>query len=248
MDNLAKIDNTVKPYLSFLDNKYVSSSLLIVLIAYAGLAAPKLPYEYAKLFNNVFVKIIFFFLVIYIAQRNVAVALIISVAFVVSLMALNRYANEGMTTVERDKLVNNLEECNGWNCQNSQPKLSQELQTPWVTSEREEKDGDPFLEQNTVDNLHPVMFDETDQLNSYLQKVKDEKLDKKTDFTSSLINFYNELIRSKKSTVKAIKEKTTDSIVEIGSVANKLLQKENNVEENNVEGNDAGCSSYSSYN
>lgn len=83
-------DNRVKNYLSFLDNDYVSAGLSLFLILYAGMAAPKLPAYVAKLFDNIFVQLLMFFLIVYISRKNPTVAIIAAVAVMVSLMTLNK--------------------------------------------------------------------------------------------------------------------------------------------------------------
>lgn len=84
-------DNTVKGYLSFLDNQYVKTGLALFLILYASLAAPRLPEYIAKLFDNMFFKLLIFFLIAYVAQSSPTVAIIAAIAVMVSLMTLSRY-------------------------------------------------------------------------------------------------------------------------------------------------------------
>ncbi len=83
-------DNTVRDYLNFLDNEYISAGLSLFLVLYAGLAAPKLPEYIASVFDNMFVKLVMFFLIVYISRRNATVAVIASIAVLVSIMTLNR--------------------------------------------------------------------------------------------------------------------------------------------------------------
>lgn len=84
-------DNTVKGWLSFIDNnEYVTAVLTLFLILYASFAAPKLPMYILKLFDNPFVKLLIFFLIVYIARKNPTVAIIAAVALMVSIHALNK--------------------------------------------------------------------------------------------------------------------------------------------------------------
>lgn len=88
--NMEVFDNTVKGYLSFLDNEYVSAGLALFLVLYASLAAPKLPASVAHLFDNLLFKLLVFFLIVYVSRKNVTIAIIASVAVMVSLMTLNK--------------------------------------------------------------------------------------------------------------------------------------------------------------
>jgi len=84
-------DNTVNSWMSFIDrNDYISAVISLVLILYAGLAAPKLPEYIAKLFDNVLFKLVIFFLIAYSAKKNPTVAIIASVGLMVSLQTLNK--------------------------------------------------------------------------------------------------------------------------------------------------------------
>jgi len=72
-------------------NKYVSSAIALFLILYAGLAAPKLPRKFAKIFENPIVKLIIFFLIAYTAKKDPNVAIIAAIALMVSLYTLSKY-------------------------------------------------------------------------------------------------------------------------------------------------------------
>lgn len=84
-------DRVAQNWLSFLDNEYVSSALIIFLIVYASLAAPKLPNYILKLFDYTIVKLVLFFLIAYIAQKNASIAIIAAVGLLVTIMALNKF-------------------------------------------------------------------------------------------------------------------------------------------------------------
>lgn len=113
-------DNTVKNYTTWLDNQYVSSALTIFLIVYASMAAPKLPTYIASLFDYTIVKLLMFFMIVFISKKNATVALIASVALMVSIMTLDRIkfgqemmevvgndeSNENDCSCKRNKLIN----------------------------------------------------------------------------------------------------------------------------------------------
>lgn len=150
-------DKAVTPYLSFLDNQYVSAILTIILIVYASLAAPRLPENVAALFDNPIVKLILFFLIVYLAKHNATIAIIAAVAVLVSLMTLNKWNmnREMMSVVNSDQAAENLNTCNDFDCSDSEESSNQDPDQPWSNYDRQESAGQPYLEQNPVDNLHP---------------------------------------------------------------------------------------------
>lgn len=83
MDNLGKIGSTI------LKNEYLSTGLSLLLILYAGLARPQLPELIGSLFENQFFKVLVLTLVVYISTQNLQLALIIAVAFMVTITLLS---------------------------------------------------------------------------------------------------------------------------------------------------------------
>lgn len=84
-------DTSVNRFMSRIDNnEYLSSALTLFLILYAGLAAPKLPEGIARLFDNIFFKVLVLFLIAYTARKEPTVAIVAAVGLMVSLHTLNR--------------------------------------------------------------------------------------------------------------------------------------------------------------
>ena len=101
----AEFDNTFDQYFGFLKNEYVSSILIIFLILYASMVAPKLPDKIALLFDNIVVKFIFFFLLAFVAKVSTpSVAVIAAIAVLITLMTVNRvnFNREMMEMVEAE--------------------------------------------------------------------------------------------------------------------------------------------------
>lgn len=71
-----------------LDSPIVSSVLRLVLILYGALAAPHLPDQVLKWFDNVPFRLLILFLIVYTANKDPATALLIAVAFFVSVNTL----------------------------------------------------------------------------------------------------------------------------------------------------------------
>lgn len=84
-----QFDRTVSNLLSPLDNEYVSAGLSLFLILYASVIAPKLPDNVLKYFQNPFVQILMFFIIVFVAQENATIALLVAVAVLVTLMVVN---------------------------------------------------------------------------------------------------------------------------------------------------------------
>ena len=74
-----------------LGNVYVSTSLKVFLVLYAALAAPELPKNVSDILNNVVVRIIAAAIIVLLATKDPSLAIISSIAFVLTLEAANKY-------------------------------------------------------------------------------------------------------------------------------------------------------------
>jgi hypothetical protein len=101
---MEKFDTFVKNKTGFLNNPYVSGALSAFLIIYAGAAAPKLPASVMKMFDYTLVKLVMFFMIVYMSKQNATVALLSAIALMVSIMAVNniKISKEMMTVVKND--------------------------------------------------------------------------------------------------------------------------------------------------
>ena len=79
---------------TLLDNKNVNSILSLIIALYAALAAPALPNSVVLFFDTVLGKLLLIFLIGYVSSRNMQVALMIAVAFVVTLHVGNQRSIE----------------------------------------------------------------------------------------------------------------------------------------------------------
>jgi|LakMenEpi03Aug12_release.lakeMendotaPanAssembly.Ray.scaffolds.fasta_scaffold75725_3 hypothetical protein len=89
MDNLLK--STEKLLDNTLSNVYVNTGLKVFLGLYAALAAPNLPSMLRDLFSNTIFRIFWAFLIILIATKDSSLALMLAIAFVVTLYSINKY-------------------------------------------------------------------------------------------------------------------------------------------------------------
>tara|TARA_B110000208_G_scaffold51501_1_gene67656 strand:+ start:15007 stop:15888 length:882 start_codon:yes stop_codon:yes gene_type:complete len=91
MDALNTLSDTLGIKLNkLLDNKSIFIVLSLILVLYAGGAAPALPDSVVMFFDTVVGKLIFIFLIGFMASKNVQVALFISIAFVITLQIANK--------------------------------------------------------------------------------------------------------------------------------------------------------------
>jgi hypothetical protein len=94
-DNLsllnANLDNSLRPLFA---NKYFVGSIALFFALYAGWLAPKLPNSVIYFFDTIPGKLLFIFIIAFVASRNVEnsfqVALVVSVMFLVTLTVLNK--------------------------------------------------------------------------------------------------------------------------------------------------------------
>ena len=89
--------------LEFLDNKYVSTTLTVILGLYAALLRPELPPIIKNLFNNTLFRIVVLFFVVVSANRNPKVAILTSIGFILTLDYL--YAMDAKETFAN---INNI--------------------------------------------------------------------------------------------------------------------------------------------
>jgi hypothetical protein len=85
-----EFNKKVNSAMSIVDNnKIISTVVCLFLVLYASLAAPKLPKSITQIFKNFWFKLIFMFLIAYMATHNPAVAIISAVALLITLQTLH---------------------------------------------------------------------------------------------------------------------------------------------------------------
>jgi hypothetical protein len=87
---LNQLESFVNKSLSFLDNTYAKNIIKMLLVLYAGLAAPRLPSFLASLFNNALFRIVILFLIAYLGLKDTTIALLSAVAFTLSIIFLKK--------------------------------------------------------------------------------------------------------------------------------------------------------------
>jgi hypothetical protein len=88
------MDKFLRPVEKLLDNAlsniYINTSLKVFLGLYAALAAPRLPKMIADLFENTLFRIFVAFVIVLLATKDEGLALMVAIAFIVSLFAINK--------------------------------------------------------------------------------------------------------------------------------------------------------------
>lgn len=101
--------NIVNPYMTFLDNEIITSTITLFLVLYASMFAPNLSENFVKIFDYGIVKLFLFLLIVLISKKNPTLAIIASVSVLISLMTLNKlkFNKETMDNVDMNSYLHN---------------------------------------------------------------------------------------------------------------------------------------------
>ena len=88
MDLIVKIEGTLN---STVDNVYISTTIKVLICLYAAFAAPKIPHSLVWLFDNILFRIGMAFVIVFMAVRDPAIALLLAVAFMITLQVANKH-------------------------------------------------------------------------------------------------------------------------------------------------------------
>ena len=115
MDSVNKITNTVAKKMGksadrLLKHKYLNLLVVLLIALYAGMAAPALPNIVVECVDSTVGKLVFLFLIGFVASRNIQVALMVAVAFVVTLHVANVRTTERFINRRNIELFNSPEE------------------------------------------------------------------------------------------------------------------------------------------
>jgi hypothetical protein len=113
---MEEFDRLVNENTQFLNNPYISSTLMLFLVVYSSAFAPRLPNYILKLFDYTIIKFVLFFLIVFISRKNATIAILASIALIVSVMALNKFkfGQEMMSVVSNGEKTTrqlNLQNC-----------------------------------------------------------------------------------------------------------------------------------------
>jgi len=85
------LDNTFKSYFPFLQNDMFTVVTSIILILYTVMVVPNLSENIAMIFDNPIIKFLLFILIAYISRFNQTLALVMTIAVLVSLMRMYQF-------------------------------------------------------------------------------------------------------------------------------------------------------------
>jgi hypothetical protein len=108
MESVNHVSDYVNKTLKFVNsNKIMNSVVAIFLILYAVLAAPKLPKSVAKVFDYTLVKLVYMFLIAYLATKNPSVAIISAATLLITIQTLSSYdtADKIVDAVQSNNVV-----------------------------------------------------------------------------------------------------------------------------------------------
>merc|ERR1712065_48199 len=198
IDDISKsINSFVKP---IFEDKVGAAVLSLVIVLYAGLAAPKLPHAIAKLFSNKIFKLLVLVFVAYTASKNTSIAIISAVALVISMQTLSKFEKGEEVIKELEKEVNDDNETVEEPVEEtSEVKIiSEESKVESVTEEpvSEEKIEAAGLDESTFATYKPESIESEEPLNT----TEEDKL---------------LVAQAKKEVESELNEKTTESKVEV---------------------------------
>ena len=107
---VSSVDKKANSYLSFLDNKYVRTSILTFLAIYIAVWSPRLPKSMNYLFKNNVFRMVIFTLALFVSTKDLGVSLMIALAFLVSMITLRKYNLMDIASSVEDKELENSEE------------------------------------------------------------------------------------------------------------------------------------------
>jgi hypothetical protein len=90
---LQKVQSQIK---KVIDNNIVRTIIIVLLVLYCSLLAPSLSPSIKRLFNNMLFRIVILSGIIILAHEDIVIALLFSVAFIITLDYANRMTKENM--------------------------------------------------------------------------------------------------------------------------------------------------------
>ena len=184
-----KIDKYASKSLSFLDNEYISTLIKLFLTVYAAVWAPRLPPAALKLFSNNIFKLFVFASVIWVSTKDLSLALLISLAFLLSMNSL-RSGNIGNSI---NKLLSDM----------PIPSFNSDTSPSDLNDERIE-DGELILEDELEDELE-------DDVEEDAEEISDERLNvKKPQEITPVV--YNQLKRQDLDNIEDLLENVSDDV------------------------------------
>tara|TARA_B100001287_G_scaffold275351_1_gene282746 strand:+ start:2745 stop:3230 length:486 start_codon:yes stop_codon:yes gene_type:complete len=114
------LSKLMRDSLKFLENKYVRNLLILILVLYCAAVLPALNREVTIIFNNLFFKLVVLVVIVYVGQKDMTLALLLTMALILSLqraqdnnmqesilgLSMQQPLNNGSAPLGNDPLVN----------------------------------------------------------------------------------------------------------------------------------------------
>jgi hypothetical protein len=169
-----QVPSMVNESLQILDNKYISAMIGLFLALYAGLAAPKLPKYITLYFDNPMFKLGVMFLIAYMATKDPPVAIIASVALLVSLQTLSSQKTTDKVVKAVKSKVNTIQ---------SEVEKSKYLKdiTEGFADDSDEEDYEPLVKpsvEQTVEKTIELPSIELKQIDEVMKPIIEQVIQK----------------------------------------------------------------------
>lgn len=102
---LREINIFVDKSLDFLDNSTIRIFIILILVIYSTVIIPILTGNLNKIFNNLLIKLLMFFIIIYIGTKDPVIAILIACSYILSLIQLNINISETPIIADIDEVV-----------------------------------------------------------------------------------------------------------------------------------------------
>ena len=93
---------------NILKNEYVCWGLRIILVLYAAMVAPNLNRDVSSIFDNVIVRLIVACVIVFLSFHDTTLAILLSIAFVVSIQTLNKHKVNTITSLPESFMGHNV--------------------------------------------------------------------------------------------------------------------------------------------
>ena len=147
-------DRYVSDKISILNNEYVHAFSAVVLVIYAVAGVPALSQNAITIANHPASKIVLLLLVALVAKYNMRIALLLTIAVLLTLATVYKNQPEGMGNLS--KMQSNLNECNNWECEQIVQENNQQVEVEGNESE-------------ITEGGYPVDFSVVEEQNNVLQ-------------------------------------------------------------------------------
>ena len=193
------------------NNKIVSTVLIIFIILYITMAAPKLTHYAVSIFNNKYIKILFIFMIAYLACHDPIVSLIAAVAIFISLQTLRNYetTNYALKSNVHTLTDDELKHINVFNITNQIPKTKNII----VNSTQQINDSQHIISNANVINDTNTIKDHEEIINN--QNIKIDSAKQIDKLTTKLDEAKN---NNDSNTVKEITKEINKQTVKIDTV------------------------------